>query len=104
MPLNITRAELWNVIYRAYEAGHFGPTAKPTDSLEKILLADRENLLHLAAGGPNGTTSLSDADRARLTAALEDLFNGELYFEVNGFLSFQMLEGLRWRPREAGPF
>lgn len=104
MGLAVTREELWNVVYRAYQAGHFGPPAFPNDPLPVQMLADKSNLLHLAAGGPDGITELSERNKARLVASLEDLFNGELFFEIYGMLSFRTLEGVRWRPREAGGF
>lgn len=102
--MTITVDEMWNSIYRAYEAGLFGPPAFPRDPLPVQMHADRVNLIHLAAGATDGLTPMSDTDKGRLVAALEELFAGELYFQLSGFLSFKTLSGLKWRPKAAGPF
>jgi hypothetical protein len=101
-----TPAEVEQVIRLAYKEGYFGPVAYAFSHPLDMARADNENLIHLAAGGYNGELNISRADRARLVAALEDLFGFKYHFDIRPgkFVSLKPLRNVFWRPRELGPF
>jgi hypothetical protein len=102
----LSQAEIEKVIAVAYKDGFFGPVAfADTDPMRRAI-ADRENLMHLAAGGWNGETNISRRSRDQLVAALEELFGFKYHFDIRPgkFVTFHPLTNVFWRPWDLGPF
>jgi hypothetical protein len=94
------------VVWLAYKEGYFGPTADMHSNPMQMAVADTENLIHLAAGGHTGARNIAREERARLVAALEDLFGQKYHFDVRPgqWVRLKPLQNVFWRPWELGAF
>jgi hypothetical protein len=105
-PAEENPADIEQVIWLAYKEGYFGPTAYAFSTPLEMARADTENLIHLAAGGHTGERHISRSERARLVAALEDLFGYKYHFDVRPgrFVTMKPLQNVFWRPWALGSF